>query len=58
MTKEIAFFIWLYDKELKSIAEGNNIEAFEIAEIRERFADVFGINYLISELYLELSMDK
>ena len=54
MTKEIAFLIWLYDIQLEKIDRGDDIASLQIAEIRERFADGFGINDLI----LELGMDE
>jgi hypothetical protein len=54
MNKEIAFLIYLYDKELEIIEEGSIIEAAQVSEIREKFADMFGINEAVAEQFRSL----
>ena len=49
MTKEIAFLIWLYDRELEKLSEGNEIESFECSHVREKFMEFFDINEQISQ---------
>lgn len=49
MDKETAFLIYLYDKQLEEEADGNNYEAILVAEIREKYADMFNINDRIRE---------
>lgn len=49
MSKEIAFLIWLYDKEKE---QGGDIyyEAL-VTEIREKYADMFGLNDELSKVH-------
>jgi hypothetical protein len=45
MKKEIAFLIYLYEKEIEHLDESEDIFAALVSEIREKYAKDFGINY-------------
>lgn len=54
MKKEIAFLIWLYDKELEELASNDHYASATVSEIREKFCDLYGINEEIAEHFKDL----
>jgi len=50
MKKETAFLIYLYDMELELLSEQEAQRSWQVAEIREHFAELFGINKEVAEL--------
>lgn len=52
MEKEIAFLIWLYDRQLSHDANDPYDQSYlECSVIREKYADFFGINEQSLDLF-------